>query len=619
MSLKKYFEREYNFLQQEGEKFAEKHPGLASELRLSQRQRKDPYVERLFEGFAFLAGRIHERLDDDFPEITGGLLEILFPHFLRPFPSCAILEARPMPGIVSRPVLIKRGSEIQTPTGRYQIKYKVAAGPREEARLLEKTEPSEFIFRTTQDLTVRPMELKEVRVEDSPDASSLILGFQPQRNVDFRTLALDRLVLHLHGAESLKYKLLSYLTQHVTRVSVREGSGTARPFQEISPFKIGIPGLSAELEDDADETALIPYARQVFSGFRLLHEYFAFPEKFFFIALEGLDAFPASKDAEVPFEVKIDFDRRLSPEWKPTARNILLHCSPIVNLFDRSTEEVIVDQRLPEYYILPDRDRRHSREIYSVHRVIGVSENRLRSRKYVPATSYEIVDLGEPEYEFKRFFSVLTKPAPGDMAETYLRIYSPRDDEDMFEKETLSIEEATLSNGFLPAKYLEAGAINQPSGFPPGVEAANLTTPSDVLPCPDRQNFLWDLVSHLTLSYSSLAEPDALKTILSLYNWSPMYNNPQRKKIQAITGIRPPAAKYILRPEGLVRAVEFGIDFDEAQFESGEGEIGLFGTVLSRFLAQYATINTSIILTMTEKGSRRQHTWPPKSGRILPV
>ena len=84
MSEVKYFEREYNYLQEAGEEFSKKHQAIGSMLRLSEKQRKDPFVERLFEAFAFLSGRIHERLDDDMPEFTGGLLEQLFPHFLKP-------------------------------------------------------------------------------------------------------------------------------------------------------------------------------------------------------------------------------------------------------------------------------------------------------------------------------------------------------------------------------------------------------------------------------------------------------------------------------------------------------------------------------------------------------
>ncbi len=113
---------------------------------MSERERKDPFVERLFEGFAFLAGRIQERLDDEFPEIAGGILEILFPNLLKPFPSCSILQLKHKPGAISKPVVVPRGSEIQTPTGKYKVKYKVYAGASEKSRLTEKEEPAEFIF-----------------------------------------------------------------------------------------------------------------------------------------------------------------------------------------------------------------------------------------------------------------------------------------------------------------------------------------------------------------------------------------------------------------------------------------------------------------------------------------
>lgn len=167
MSTDKYFEREYNFLQTSGEEFSKKHPTLGSRLHLSERERKDPFVERLFEGFAFLAGRIHERLDDEFPEIAGGILEILFPHLLKTFPSCAIVQANIKSGALTEPVVIRKGSEIQTQTGKYKVKYKVQSGSGGGSRLTEKDEPAEFIFRTTQDIIVRPIKLSGVSVEET--------------------------------------------------------------------------------------------------------------------------------------------------------------------------------------------------------------------------------------------------------------------------------------------------------------------------------------------------------------------------------------------------------------------------------------------------------------------
>lgn len=618
MSIEKYFEREYNFLQVAGEEFAEKNQAIAGKLRLSQRQRKDPFVERLFEGFAFLSGRIHERLDDELPEITGGLLEQLFPHFLRPFPSCAILEAKPKIGALTQPVTIERGSEVQTPTGKYKVKYKVGAGAEDQARIIEHTEPAEFIFRTTQKTTVRPIRLREVRVEEAHGSmSALVLQIQPDRNVAYETLDLKRLTIFLHGSLKLKYTLLLYLTKHVASLSVSEIVGGKKDFQEIKPFRIGIPELTHDFDVPSEDRSVIPYAQQTFTGYRLLHEYFSFPDRFFFVDIEGLHQFKASQEGH-PFEIKITFNRKLSAEYKPKSKDVLLHCTPIVNLFERSTEEVPVNQRMPEYYVIPDMDRRKSKEIYSVNKVTGVSENKLQQYLYMPITSYDVLDTADPEYEYKRFYSTTTRPHPADMSATHIRIFGPSMELDIFPKETLSIM-ATLSNGFLPSKYLETNSIKEPVDFPSGLEVSNLTTPSDLMPCPDRQNFLWSLISHLTLSYSTLADADTLKNILSLYNWSQDYNNPDKKKIQAISKIHPPKTKNIFRNRGLVRGIEFKIEIDGEQFEHGEGDIHLFGLVLSRFLSQYVTINSFVILTIIEIGTNKRYTWQPNLGKILPV
>ncbi|MGH7596592.1 MAG: type VI secretion system baseplate subunit TssF [bacterium] len=618
--MQQYFEREYNYLQAAGEEFSRKHQTLGSMLKLSERQRKDPFVERLFEGFAFLAGRVHERLDDEFPEITGGLLEQLFPHFLRPFPSCAILEAKPRMGALTKPVPVPRHSEVQTPAGRYKVQRDVPMGPREVVRSGEKEEPAEFVFRTTQSLIVRPMRLREVRVEDAPNAASaLILQFQLDRNVNYEALDLKQLRLYLHGAESLKYALLGHLTKHVASVSVRELTTAKTEFEIVRGVRLGIPELSADLEQTEDDLSILPYARQSFGGYRLLHEYFAFPERFFFIDIEGLHQFKASRDGH-PFEIKIALapNCKIARDRTPSAENIRLHCTPMVNLFERPTEEVNVTQRLPEYYIIPDLDRRLSREIYAVKKVTGVSENKLQQYRYLPVTSYDILDTADPEFEYKRFFSVVRRPVRGDMAETHIRLFGVSMEQETFPKETLSLE-AILSNGYLPRLKLEAGAIKEPVKFPAGVEAANLTVPTEVLECPEHQNYLWALISHLTLSYSTLAEIENLKKILSLYNWSPAQTNPNKKRIQGIKKVYEPTAKSLQYKRGVIRGIEFKLEVDPLQFEHGAGDIHLFGMVLNRFLSQYVTINSFVFLTIIEEGTGREYKWEPNLGQMLIV
>ena len=618
MSIEKYFEREYNYLQIAGEEFAEQHQAIAGKLRLSERQRKDPFVERLMEAFAFLAGRIHERLDDEIPEFTGGLLEQLFPQFLRPFPSCAILEAEGLTGALTKPAVINKGSEVQTPSGKYKVKYRVAPAPEEKARIIEKEESAEFVFHTTQELVVRPMNLKDVRVDTMPDKNmALILQIQLDRNVDFNSLELDNLRLYLHGAESIKYNLLLYLTRYVESIQMRELDRKDTPFTRLDSFEIHIPGLTDFLESPDSDQDMLPYARQSFKGYRLLQEYFAFPERFFFIDIKGLNAFTAGSDGH-PFEIALVFDRKLSTEYFPTTKNILIHCTPIINLFDRPTEEVPVNQRMPEYYIVPDIDRRKSREIYAVKNVVGIGEDRLDHYHYIPITSYDILDTNDPEYEYKRFYSTMRRALQSDMANTVIRLFGPSMEKDIFPKETLSIE-AILSNGFLPSKYLEVGSITEPINFPGGLKVKNMTIPSEVLPNPERQNYLWALISHLSLSYQTLAQAENLKTILSLYNWSPSFNNPNKKRIEGILNIKPPKVKNIFRQRGLVRAIEFIIELDGKQFEHGEGDIYLFGWILNRFLSEYITINSFVILTIIDVETKKEYHWEPNLGKILPV
>lgn len=616
MSSDKYFEREYNFLQVAGEEFSKKHPTLGSKLRFSERERKDPFVERMMEGFAFLAGRIHERLDDEFPEIAGGILEILFPHLLKPFPSCAILQAKPKPGAITQAVNISKGSEIQTLTGKYKVKYKVHAGPQEKSRVTEKEEPAEFIFSTTQELVVRPMKLEQVRIEETPQGNSfLILKIQPDRNVNYAALNMNNFQIYLQGSASVKFNLLLYLTRYVSSVSVKELIDNKSTFRKIDDFSIGIPELS--WETDENDNSILPYSKQTFTGFRLLHEYFSFQEKFFFVTLKGLEKFKDSGESN-PFEIKIDFNRRIVREKSPGPNDILLHCTPIVNLFSRSTEEVIVNQRLPEYYVIPDLDRRKSREIYSIDKITGISENKIEQYKYIPITAHDILETSDPEYNYKRFYSVFIRTVRSDMNETYLRLFGPSMEEEVFPKETLSTQ-ATLSNGFLPSSYLEVGSIKEPVNFPAGIEASNITVPNEVLECPERQNYLWSLIAHLTVSYTTLADADSIRSILNLYNWTKAFNHPNKKRIEGIKKVHPPKLISKIINQSLIRGIEFHIEVDPKEFEQGEGDINLMGMVLNSFLSQYVTLNSYVLLKITEIGTGNEYSWKPILGEIQPV
>ena len=107
-----YYERELDYLRKSAVQFAEKYPKVASRLALEPTKCEDPHVERLLEGFAFLAARVHLKMEDEFPEITDGLLNIVYPQLVRPIPSMSVVEFQldPEKGRLTSGMKIERNS-----------------------------------------------------------------------------------------------------------------------------------------------------------------------------------------------------------------------------------------------------------------------------------------------------------------------------------------------------------------------------------------------------------------------------------------------------------------------------------------------------------------------------
>jgi len=111
-----YYERELDYLRKTAVQFAERNPKVASRLVLEPTKCEDPHVERLLEAFAFLAARVHLKIDDEFPEISEALLTVVYPQLVRPTPSMSIVEFQPDPekGKLSTALPIPRGSVLHS-------------------------------------------------------------------------------------------------------------------------------------------------------------------------------------------------------------------------------------------------------------------------------------------------------------------------------------------------------------------------------------------------------------------------------------------------------------------------------------------------------------------------
>ena len=341
-----YYENELTFLRQLGREFAEKHPKIAARLQLDVNRCDDPHVERLLEGFALLAARVHLKIDDEFPQITEGLLNVLYPHFLRPIPSMTVTQFRldPEQGKLNTGVSIPRGSMLYSrPVDGVPCK-----------------------FRTSYDVTLWPCEVADARwvTPDklnpplrAPDAvAALRVELRGFSDVSLGKLPLTSLRFHLNGEGDVVNTLYELLSNNCRQIIVRDPDSAKAPPHTLTAKSLRPMGFS-------EAESVLPYPRRSFEGYRLLQEYFAFPEKFFFFELNDLERpfqSMTGRRAEIifliaPFEAE---QRQQRLAVGVTSKTVLLGCSPIINLFPQTAEPIMLTQRRSEYPVVPDARRR---------------------------------------------------------------------------------------------------------------------------------------------------------------------------------------------------------------------------------------------------------------------
>ena len=571
----RYYQDEMRYLHEAGKAFAEAHPEEGALLNVGSLTDRDPYVERLFEGFAFLTARIRERLDDELPEYTDGLLELLWPQLLRPIPALSIVEFKPIAGLVQQTTSLARGAEVRSlPVGE---------------------ENTACRFATTQEVRLQPLRLTDVSlVWPTEGTSSVTLRFRLDRGVVLSRLSLSPLRLYFHADPAVASLMHLYFTRHVTRVTLRGTDGaeerTLHGQRWVAPAGF------------ADDESLLPWSPQSFGGFRLLQEYLVFRQKFWFADLLGLEQLPAGEKA-TDFEVDIAFDRSFPENRRFGAANVRLFCTPVVNLFSHDAEPLRVDHRDSEYRVVADVHRPRTVEVYDVAQVTAVEEHTGKRHEYHP---YQAFRHGPSS---PRWYSATRRLDDDGRAQTFLSFGG--------ETEALRSEVASLTlrctNGSLPREALQERAITQPSPeLPRIVTFENLTQPTnDLQPPTGRHEALyWRLLSHLSLGSRSIASREGLTDLLALHDWADSEANRRR-----LAGIRSVtwAPKEAIHRRAPVRGAEVTVEVRDDHF-TDEGDLSLFGSVLSRMLAAYATINAFVHLAIVAVPSGKRFSWQPPAG-----
>jgi type VI secretion system protein ImpG len=601
-----YYERELTYIRKMAIQFSEKYPKIAARLQLEPDKCEDPHVERMLEGFSFLAARVHLKIDDDFPEISEAMMSVVYPQFVRPIPSMSVVEFQldQDKGKLTTGFPIDRGSTLYSkPVNGVPCK-----------------------FRTCYDTTLWPVNVVSAEWK-TPDrlqvpiglaganaAAALRLEIQCMPDVQLPKLGMPSLRFYLNGESGVVNTLYELLCANLLRVVVRDPT----PGTRVRP--VTLPASALKPVGFEEDEGVLPYSSRSFLGYRLLQEYFTIPEKFLFLNLEGLEAVWAAgfKDrAEVIFLMsgfEPDYQQRM--ELGVSSRTFRLGCCPIINLFEQTAEPILLSQRKYEYPIVPDVRRPNAVEVFSVDEVAVLN----------PQTR-EIIKF-EPFYSFRHGRETqntfwLAKRRPSERShdegtEVYLALCDLSQRPLYPESDALTVR-LTCTNRDLPAR-LPFG--NEDGDFELEANASlkriiALHKPTSPIRPPMGKSVMWRLISQLSLNYLSLVDGGrhALQHILQLYNFT---DSPVgRKIIEGVLDVQ--SERHFARVVSdtdisFARGTRVKMLLDEEQFV-GNG-VYLFASVMEYFLGLYCSMNSFSQLVVSTKNRKEVlREWPPRAGR----
>jgi type VI secretion system protein ImpG len=601
-----YYEEELHHLREMGGEFAAAFPKVASRLGIDAFECADPYVERLLEGFSFLTARVRMELDAQFPRFTQHLADMIYPGLLAPTPSMTIVELEPdrTHPALARGVTVPRGTALM---GR-----------------LDGAGTTRCEFRTAHALTLWPVRLTQASYrpfDGVPPGSDCRLSRAPKATLSLRlewsagamarTSGIDRLALHLRGAQGVAQRLHSLMTGHVCGAYVRGAGGV----QDAYCAPLAQPCIAAKGFDDTE--ALLPAAGGSYRGCRLLREYFSFPARFSFVEISGLREAIASAPASEAFDIVLLLDS--FDESLPTGvdrSNFALHCTPAINLFARRADRVTVDERRFEHHVVVDRTRPLDFEVFAVEGIEGYMTGCAEPRRFAPF--YRARDPGAGE-RGAAYFQTRRTPRLARASEragvshthyagseVFVALVDPLEAPYSENVRQLGID-VLCTNRHLPLSMpVGQGETDFTGGADlPAIERVRCVLgPSAPRPPLAEQAGLWRVIDMLSASrlpliervegadgaHMSANDAHALRQWLSAL--CPPDDEAGRRDIERL---RQACARTVTRrlplpgPLCFGRGLEVTLTFDDAAWAGGHASV--FGAVLARALADYMPVN----------------------------
>jgi type VI secretion system protein ImpG len=567
----RYFDAELAYLREQGREFAEKYPQAAG---LLAEKSDDPDVERLLEGFAFLAASVRERADDAIPELAYLYASVLVPSLTRYIPPVSLVQFRPEAQALRERQFVPRGSRVSGKIG-----------------------GTTCLFRTTADLTLLPLTIEDVRhtrPKTTVDEILVTLRTPPQLS---KNVGRERLRFHLHGSLSFWTGLRGWLLRFCKELTVVAGDEV---LARLDPAEIRSVGFG-------DDERLFPERALEHDAFSRVAEWFAFPEKFSFVDI------PAVGDAVRPsFGLRFVFDGAPKLPRPPIRDDVRLHCVPVINLFEESGDPINFDPLSPTSLMRVSGYDPANAEIWDVTSVEGIGESGRWT--YPPFASYEESPDGD-----SRFFSLRRRQASGiGGTNLFLSINTARDAKSIAQRQVLSTN--LIASNRSTACELRIGDLNHPvRGCPTSAPFSNISAVAPPLYPHDDVELVWRLASHLALSRRELHDAANLRRLLRTYNFAAR-SNPNLGGLNEalIASVRDVTVEPRVRvvkgaPITGTRSV---VTVASSAFSSS-AEALMFGELLDDLFARRVSLNSFNEFVIRISPSGEQHGWPPRNGQIV--
>lgn len=637
-----FYNQELKYFYEHAREFAEEFPGVTERLGGLTEENMDPGVKALFQGSAFLAARVQLKLKSEFSEFTSALLDQLVPDYLAPIPSAIIVEASPPyanknlaegptfpAGSYLDAVYVERERRVSC---RYRLGTALTLWPLrlEEAEYYSSTAPLQALGLEVAEGTTAGLRLSLRRRTSDPGDEKP--GAAPP-GAPVNELPIDSLPVHLMGTAVDTTVLYEQLFANCKRISVRWMDSFGDP--QIAPISTDI---LRQVGFEAEEAMFSSHPR-VFSGFALLREFFACPQKFMGFRIDGLQKALAPVSASA-FDLLFEFDTAIQRLGSVVNRSFfVLYAAPAVNLFEMQCSRIPLNRREHEHHLVPDRSRPLD---FEAHRVLDVFAHFPGSQEKVRVFPLYSLPSGDVRLDDALFYTLRRMPRRQTAQERRFGTKSQYVGTDMF----LSLREpAGIDDERAQELSVRALVSNRhlPEHLPVGESGADFYLTDDTSlplrcisgPTPPRESIIylerrqrsgtpsgeitWKLINLLSLNHLGLTDRSerdragGLRELLGLF--ADLSDVVMERRIRGILSVGSrPIVRRIRRETGFeaARGIEITVRFDEKAFE-GNG-IMLLGAVLDRFFAEYASINsfTETVIESQQRGVVKR--WPPRSG-----